>query len=142
LSAAYDEQNRGIAIITWTPSTDLDVKRYELRVGGSSWETASVIGDKLADPITSYTLPASGTFVFRLKAINRAGYYSAESTLTIELSVEPNTVTGLTAVQDPANRTQLRISWTPSTEKDVKRYEVRMGGSSWATAARCRRQNR
>jgi len=134
LSAAYDEQNRGIAIITWTPSTDLDVKRYELRVGGSSWETASVIGDKLADPITSYTLPASGTFVFRLKAINRAGYYSAEATLTIELSVEPNTVTGLTATQDPANRTRLNVSWTPSSEKDVKRYEVRMGGSSWATA--------
>jgi len=133
-TAVQNEQNRAEILLSWTPITDVDASHYEVR-RGASWDAGTVVQAKVKDAKVTFTAPASGDYTFWLKSFNNSQNPSATAaTTTINATIEPATVAGLTASQDPANRTQLRISWTPSTEKDVKRYEVRLGGSSWATA--------
>lgn len=139
LAVAPDAQNKAILNFSWNRVNEPDIRGYLFRNGGTSWATATpVFGGTPETVITenkaSVTLTASGSTVWRVAAIDRAGNISAESTLTYDALVEPAPVTGLTAVQDPANPTILNVSWTPSAEKDIKRYEVRTGGTNWATA--------
>lgn len=135
-----DEQNRAVLNFSWNRVDEPDVRGYLFRRGGTSWSDATPVlsgtpETVIAENRASVTLTASGYETWRIAAVDRAGNVSAEATLYFSITVEPADVTGLSAAQDPANRTWLDISWTPATEKDVKRYEVRMGGSSWETAS-------
>lgn len=135
ITGTQDPQNKAILNLAWGAVTDLDLRDYELRVGGTDWNDATVIAAHVTTAKYAWTIPGSGIYTVRVKAFDTLGNASEEKTLVIELGVEPADITGLVATQTEANRTQLRISWTPSTELDVKRYEVRMGGTSWETAA-------
>lgn len=126
LTASQDTKDRSKLRISWTPSTEKDIKRYEIRIGGTSWATATVVGDQIADPFAEYTLTANGTFLVRAKAINRAKYYSPEATYSISVTLEPSNVTGFQALQNGNN---VLLSWTGISDLDKTGYEIREGPS-------------
>jgi len=138
-AAVQEPQNRAILNLTWDRVDEPDIRGYKVRRGGTEWANATQAVAGTPEPITpdnrlSMTLTESSIETWRVKAVDRAGNESEEATVVVNAQVEPEDVAGLTAVQDPANRTQLKISWTPSTQLDVKRYAIRIRGSSWETA--------
>jgi len=68
-------------LVSWTATSDLDVIEYEVRVGGSSWDTATFLGKGITnayfDARTSFT-----SLTYRVRARDAIGLLSAEATIT------------------------------------------------------------
>ena len=57
-----------------TPGT-FPVVNYEIRVGGSNWETAELVGHSQTTNFTTFET-GKGNYVYRIKALDAAGNYS------------------------------------------------------------------
>lgn len=62
--------------LTWDPNPDFDIWAYEVREGGSSWETATLITTVFSGSSFDVTEFTSGTKTYRIKAIDASGNYS------------------------------------------------------------------
>ena len=83
------------ATLRWAEIPDLDRDMYELRHGGSSWETASLIA-KVRATSFEWALPALGVNqVVRIKAIDTSGNYStnAPSLTVVVAPTVPSSIT-------------------------------------------------
>jgi predicted phage tail protein len=111
--------------LSWDPITDIDLKHYEIRKGGTDWATATFLTNVRA---TSYKLGIldPSTTIYRLKAVdtsNSESTNSATRTVTITASGAP-TVTH--TIQDPV----AAVTWTtPSGSYTPDYYELRYGTS-------------
>jgi hypothetical protein len=70
-------QSSDAIILNWDHIPDIDLWGYEIRIGGTSWETATPIIDGEQKNTASYPPPVAGTYEFRIKAIDNSGLYSA-----------------------------------------------------------------
>lgn len=110
--------------IQWTPVPDGDLVGYQVKIG-DIWESAEDL------PLTNevyatYVLPASGSYHVMIKTLNSAGYYSAETSTSLQCKVEPTNATNFIAYQNGEN---VELYWTKSIDTDVVGYEIREGAS-------------
>lgn len=109
----------------------LEINFYELRVGGTSWETATPVA-----PVTGteylWAAQTAGTYTLRLKSIDVNGNYCANALSQSVIVVGP----GAPDVSFSVSGTDEVLSWTiPSSGFSVDRYEIRLG-ASWAAGTK------
>ena len=110
-------------LLGWDPISDIDLRDYEIRSGGSSWETAVLVTRVAATTYKIGILPA-GTTVYRIKARDTSNVLSAVAasvTVTITGAAAPAVTNEL---EDPL--TVLRWS-TPRGSYSARFYELRYG---------------
>jgi len=118
--------------LLWNPAPDIDLAAYELRIG-SSWESATLVAH-VPQPSREYPWgqQAAGTYAFLIKAIDTSGNYSvtaAPLSVVVAAPTPPLTFMGVISGSD------LVLSWQPpASGVTVTEYEVRFGGSDWASS--------
>lgn len=127
-SISYSFEPVGVRI-DWLAVSDADLSRYELRTGGTSWETAVKI-DQSVNPSYLWKVQIKGSRIVRVKAIDTSGNYSlTEAVATVAISGPAATV-GYYSFIGP----DLVITWaTPYSEFLVDLYEIRRG-ATYATS--------
>ncbi len=81
---AIDYQNQ-IAVLTWTPNTDLDLAYYHIRYSPdttNSYANTTVLVEKVSPPANSVTVPAK-TGIYYIKAFDLLGHESTTETSVI-----------------------------------------------------------
>lgn len=124
IQAAQSDTDRSKLLINWTNIDDPDLAGYEVKIG-DNWDS----GEPLPFTKEIYAekvLTASGTYKLMVKAKNTAGYYSDETSTTVNVKVEPDDVGGFIALQ---NGDSLELYWDRLAEKDIENYEIREGYS-------------
>lgn len=122
VQAFQDPNDRSILRIQWTGIDDGDLAGYLVKVG-DNWDAGEPL-PFTRELYTSYNLTRSGSFKIMIKAKNMAGYYSEETSCTVEPMVEAADVTGLVAYK---NGDAVDLYWDMSTDADVVGYEIREG---------------
>lgn len=120
----YVLENFGIRL-NWVTLAELDLSEYELRTGGTTWETATLVSRLKATSF--FTRPnTAGNIKFWLKAIDTSGNYSLAATeLTVVIPL-PNT-TNPTAV---ISGQDFVLGWTLSTGAfAIDYFDIRHGAS-------------
>lgn len=124
LQATQNADDRSILNIQWGEVDDGDLSGYQVKIG-SDWNS----GESLPftrELYSTYTLAASGNYKVMIKAVNNAGYYSDELSISVNVQVEPSDVTGFMAFQ---NGDTVELYWNKSSDADVTGYEVHEGYS-------------
>ena len=128
------------AIFTWATSGNADVIAYEVRykeASASAYKTVGTMGEGSTEIIdlkpTSYN--------FEVRAINALGVRSAYTQLTKEITgllAPPSALTNLSA---QSNGGMVLLSWTQSTDLDVRqggkirfRHAPAQTGETWSTS--------
>ena len=109
--------------LSWDAITSARLSGYEIRQGGTSWDTAAVIAFQKA---SEFQLPpqVAGARIFRIKALDSNGVYAdTDATLTItvtaplSVSITPNVVDN-----------NVMLYWnSPVSQQKVSYFEVRKG---------------
>lgn len=128
--------NRAQITLSWDAIdqvTTPDLRGYEVRLG-DSWNVATKLNlATIVDNTFTHTVGSNGNYVFLVKAIDNSGNYSANAVRgNITVSITPDAVTNLAAVQETQDVSKLKISWTASPGKDIAGYEIRYG-DNWDT---------
>lgn len=113
-------------LLTWNAATpgSLAIVHYELRQGGSDWDSATLVSLVQATTF-SQRADFTGARTYRLAAIDAAGQRGAVSTVVATVSV-PNSV----APTGGASGGVFSIAWPqPSSVLPIKEYEIRHGAS-------------
>lgn len=124
IQAVQSDTDRSKLLINWTNIDDPDLAGYETKIG-DNWDS----GEPLPFTKEIYAekvLTASGTYKLMVKAKNTAGYYSDETSTTVNVKVEPDDVGGFIALQ---NGDSIELYWDRLAEKDIENYEIREGFS-------------
>lgn len=124
IQAVQSDTDRSKLLINWTNIDDPDLAGYETKIG-DNWDS----GEPLPFTKEIYAekvLTASGTYKLMVKAKNTAGYYSDETSTTVNVKVEPDDVGGFIALQ---NGDSIELYWDRLAEKDIENYEIREGYS-------------
>ena len=119
-------RDRSKAIASWNSVSDADFFEYELRYGGVSWETATIIASSTKETSYEWEPPSSNSYTLRLKARNTAKFESDEVLAVYNSKVEPSNVGTFTASQNGDN---VLLVWTKITDADVVGYEIREGST-------------
>jgi len=128
--------------VSWTASVDSFVREYQVEYklsSGSTYTQFKVDGTATTVDINDL---ATGTYDFRVKAINSMGVSSSYATLTSQaisgLTANPADVTGLSVI---ALNNQAHISWDLATDLDVRhggkirfRHSSVTSGANWANS--------
>lgn len=124
IQAVQSDTDRSKLLINWTPIDDSDLAGYEVKIGDdwTSGEPLPFTKEIYAEKV----LTASGTYKLMVKAKNTAGYYSDETSTTVNVKVEPDDVGGFIALQ---NGDSIELYWDGLAEKDIENYEIREGFS-------------
>ena len=115
-------------LVSWAASSaSLEIKYYEVRLGGTDWATSSLVGTTTT-PDISIPLTTAGTLTIRVKAFDILGYTSPEATTTYTHTVPA----AITSTGYSFFNTQVRLSWSPPSTitTPIDKYEVRYNGSS------------
>lgn len=114
--------------LTWDKVADLDLDAYEVRLG-STWSTATLIGQVKATVYTLGAIPSGGQ-TYLVKALDTSGSYSATAaSVTVNLSA-PSAVSLTQEVVD--NNVLLR--WTAATATLSIRHYLLRRGATWSSA--------
>lgn len=124
VSATVEES--GIRI-SWTAVSDLDLKEYEIRFGGSNWATATVI-DTTNALTYLWEFPVSGSYSIRVKAKDSSGNYSSSDATTTLSITAPSRVTSLTS-QVIDNNVLLRWDEPVTHTLAIGEYIVKRGST-------------
>lgn len=117
--------------LTWTSSVDVDLASYELRLGGTTWETASPL-ELVAAPTSEYLwkIQPAGSYVIRIKAIDTTGNLSETHAATTIVVAAPTLPLSL-ASSVVGNKVMLTWAAPASFSYLVDRYVIKYG-ASWA----------
>ena len=109
----------------WNPVTDLDLRDYEIRQGGTDWETATFVA-RVAATTYKVGILEAGTVTYRIKARDTSSVYSAADatrTVTITAAAAPSINH---AIEDPV----VALSWsTPRGSYSAAYYDLRYGAN-------------
>jgi hypothetical protein len=123
-SPTYAPETLGIRL-SWTAITDADRAGYELRTGGSSWETANFL-TLTEDRTYLWRMQLAGTQTVWIKAKDTTGNYSTTAGSTSVVVSAPSAPTVTYAINGPDDL----LTWTiPTSAFPVDRYEIRYGVS-------------
>lgn len=128
LTVEQEQYNNNYLRFKWGAVSDLDLSHYELRKG-TEWESAALVHGYIRETyLTGVFEAVSGTYTYLIKAVDTTGNYSAAAaSVTIQLKVEPNNVTGFKAKQVGDS---VHLEWDRGTDSDLSGYEIRQG-TSW-----------
>lgn len=107
-------------VLSWNQNADLDLKEYEIKVGGILAETISA---------TTWRWPntPSGLSSFSLRAVDTSGNFSLPATTSVTIAAPMPPSLGYSFAAD-----SVLLSITPNaTQLSIDHYEVRWG-ASWA----------
>ena len=87
-------------LLGWTDAPESDVTGYELRIGGTTWATATPIDGGVLPTIVGATRylwvqPAAGTYTLRIKALDSEGNASTGEGSPITATVDATTLSGI-----------------------------------------------
>jgi hypothetical protein len=122
----YSLENFGITL-TWNANTDVDLKEYEIRVGGTDWNSATLVAK--TNSTHYFTKPTtSGNIPYRIKAIDTSGNYSTNEADTTVIVAVPSATSPTASISGQ----NVVINWSQVTGAfAIDHYEIRYG-SSWA----------
>lgn len=109
--------------LNWKSSTELDFSEFELRMGGTNWETATLVA-RLKSTSFFTKANSSGNLTYRLKAIDTSGIYSTADASIVVVIPAPSTasVTAVISGQD------MVMAWKAVAGAfAISYYEIRMG---------------
>lgn len=112
--------------LTWTRITDIDFSFYEIREGGSNWDTAKKIGTSKV-PAFTHTGIKDGSLTYRIKAVDTSGNYSNTALSGVFMVAKPQLPT--LAVGTAGPNWVLTITPNPSDPVPVKEYIVQLNGT-------------
>jgi hypothetical protein len=114
-------------LLKWDDITDLDLDRYEIRLG-SSWASATFLNRVSSN---EYLVPDSynaGTYQFKIKAFDTS---ENESTNSANLTVVIDGADAVSGLSASIADTNLLLDWVePSSEFTIEKYEIRRGLTS------------
>lgn len=112
--------------LTWTGITDIDFSFYEIREGGSNWDTAKKIGTSKV-PSFTHTGVKDGSLTYRIKAVDTSGNYSNTALSGVFMVAKPQLPT--LAVNTAGPNWVLSITPNPTDPVPVKEYIVQLNGT-------------
>lgn len=112
--------------LTWTGITDIDFSFYEIREGGSNWDTAKKIGTSKV-PAFTHTGIKDGSLTYRIKAVDTSGNYSNTALSGVFMVAKPQLPT--LSVDTAGPNWVLSITPNPSDPVPVKEYIVQLNGT-------------
>lgn len=118
-------QSFGI-LLGWTKINDIDASYYEIRQGGGSWETSSLVGTSTTQ---SFNLPitTAGSYTFRIKAVDTSGNFSVSDTITALTIPSPQAPT----VSSSFDGSMVRLNWSEVQGAfAIGEYEIYYGPNS------------
>lgn len=131
-TAIPQETDRSQLILNWSAVQAQDLSYYEIRRGNDSWEAAEIIATQLKSTRYLHQLTAEGYQTYMVKAYAVGGHASASAaSASLQVTLRPDAPTNLVAVQEPRDRSMVKITWTTSPGKDIAGYEIRYGNSGW-----------
>lgn len=129
LTATPDELG---VMFRWDANPEKDVTGYELRIGGTSWETALPLagGIKTVAAGNSYRWlqPASGTYVLRIKAVDSEAMASATAT-ALTVTVTSTKLAGIQAGATVGAQWGVNVVGQPADAAILNSYIVIPRGS-------------
>lgn len=136
-SGTFNPPTRTV-LFNWNAIDDLDLDHYEIRKGGTDWDTATVIIEHAVGTSASYYIepPTDETVTFRIKAVDTSDTYSVnEGIAYVDIDTSLTTVavpTGLTLstgsqIQpDGTDEIYVRATWDANAEvsDDFSHYDL------------------
>jgi len=112
--------------LTWTGISDIDFSFYEIREGGSNWDTAKKIGTSKV-PSFTHTGVKDGSLIYRIKAVDTTGNYSNTALSDVFMVAKPQLPS--LSVDTAGPNWVLSITPNPSDPVPVKEYIVQLNGT-------------
>ena len=123
-AVVQDAGNSSVLQLSWKTNPETDILGYRLFDGAGT-----VLVDLIGGTSYSYFIPASGTYAFGIRAVNRSGVVSAE---TAGVSITATVAAGSLAVPDAPHSGEVRLqgsvvtaAWEAVTNTYIDYYEVR-----------------
>jgi hypothetical protein len=128
LSITYQLEQFGIRL-SWPSIIDIALDNYELRVGGTSWNSATFLSSVYGNEYL-WGIQVNGERIVRIKALDTSGNYSVNETNVNTVIPGPLAVPSISfALTGP----DLVLGWgIPVSGFLVDRYELRVG-DTWET---------
>lgn len=121
------------AKVTWTASSDSDVKEYMVYLGGQKVGTTSECTIDLTGLV-------KGTdYVVKVIAVDNSGNVSVPAPAIFTTKNESDTQAPgkVTNVKATVDGTSVKVTWTAPSDNDIDRYEVLIGGEKVGSAQKC-----
>ena len=122
-AVVQDSGNSSVLQLSWKANPETDILGYRLFDG-----VGAVLVDLIGGTSYSYFIPASGTYTFAVKAVNRSGVLSVDPA---EASVVATVAASSVAVPDTPKDLRVwmeegvvRAEWSPVTNTYIDFYEV------------------
>ena len=116
--------DRRILNFTFNANTESDFAYYVIRKG-SNWDTANLVKSNITNNFYDLQTATEGTETYLIKAVNKSGNYSVNPALvTKTITLKPNAILNLVAVQNVQDKSRLDISWSQSSDTDFSLYEL------------------
>lgn len=117
--------------LSWSEITDLDRFMYEIKSGGSDWDSASFVGRIKGTEFLIKAL-AAGAYKYWIKAIDTTGHYS-ENADSVDITIlAPETPSPTVTYSD----NQIIVEWDSITVSGarfpIEFYEITFNGSFYA----------
>ena len=132
-SVVQDAGNSSVLQLSWKANPETDILGYRLFDGAGA-----VLVDLIGGTSYSYFIPASGTYAFGIRAVNRSGVVSAE---TAEVSITATVAAGSVAVPDAPHSGEMRmqggavtVTWDAVINTYIDYYEVRTNSNTGQVA--------
>ena len=125
--------NKTMVKLTWNSIPDVDIAYYELRQG-SNWETATVVSPRVSGVSYEVEIAEEQIYTWLIKAVTIVGNKSLHAaSVSNVFNLNPTTVETIQLRQNPNDRSQLQIQWTPVPDGDLVGYQVKIG-DIWESA--------
>ena len=126
-TGGYIPQTRSVNF-SWDEVEDLDLDYYEIRQGGTDWDTATVVIEKAVGTTATLYIEdeTNTTLTFRIKAVDTTGRYSEnQGAVSVAVDTSSTTIpvpTGLTLTtgsqieSDGTEKVWVRATWDANAE--------------------------
>ena len=121
----------GTVYVSWTPSVDIDIWKYEVRYGTAGWDAATVVDRLEALRLTTVQIPV-GTWTLYVKAIDSIQQYSTNPA-TCSVTVTSDTNAFLVDTKDQTAPTLTNMAEYSLARTDPNRYFVSEDGVAFGT---------
>ena len=120
--------DRRVLNLSWNTNTDGDFAYYRVKKG-ATWESGTVVADRLTTPSHSIILTTEESASYHVKAINAGGKESSDpATQPVDIRLIPLKPVSGSITQDINDKSILAFRWDRSADLDISYYEVTVGG--------------
>lgn len=127
-TATQSATNKTLILLSWDSVQQVDVAYYIVKQG-ANWNTAEVIAPRISGTTLEVKIDAELPYTWQIKAVTIAGYESQFPAKLVNqiFNLNPSPVETIQLRQNPNDRSQLQIQWTPVSDGDLVGYQVKIG---------------